>query len=77
MFWFKQEQLKQLNPPMPLFTTGDSEKMQQVKICIELADAAAYDLGFPENHSIRRNLNYAIKIIEGSVRLQHKPTGEL
>lgn len=62
---------------MPLFTTADSEKLQQVKICIELADAAAYDLGFPENHSIRRNLNYAIKIIEGSVRLQNKPTGEL
>lgn len=51
---------------MPLFTTMEGEKLKQVKMCIELADAAADDNGLPETGPVRRNLAYALKIIEAT-----------
>lgn len=68
MFWpfGKTEYLKPVGQPMPLFTTMEGEKLKQVKMCIELADAAADDSGLPETGPVRRNLAYALKIIEAT-----------
>lgn len=67
MFWpfGKTEYLKPAGQPMPLFTTMEGEKLKQVKMCVELADCAADDAGFQPTSSVRRHLQYALKIIEG------------
>jgi len=63
---FEVKQTPLMPPVKPPAKANAADKLKQVKACIELADAAADDLGLSEKDPIRRNMAYALKIIEGT-----------